>query len=364
MGQYCSATWSDGGWAFSSHTALDGDPCAGLLGGTIRHAGMYSVNGMNNVVERCTDGRIMLFAEAGQKPLTDAFDDALGHPGCTFAVSPWEFPVFASPFSLAPLPGGYAHGTGFDFARDPYKTIDLLHDFKIAGGSTAAHVLDYQGDDKDGSGFIDDHQGHDFVMNDGTTIRAVADGVVDMARARDVSAGSSGCQNNGKQREVYIRHRFSGGKSRYDEVYESYYAHMESLAVSTGQIVHKGDIIGWSGHTGCTGGTPHMHMSVFRLSNTASALSYPLTINTDFLTAGADFNSDLGWQILVDPYGFFPPTSSAFDPWAWRGYDASASCYLWGGIPTPCVFGAQSTDLWVPGQEPPLSPHAGWAVEW
>lgn len=442
MGQYCSVTWSTGGWSFTSSGDLTGDPCKYIIthggpGGVIRRSGMYSLSGINNVVERCSDGRIMLFGGAGGTPLNSAFKDAQGHPGCVFNVSPRSFGGFNAPFSLSPLPAGYTHGTGVDLARDPYKSVDLLNDFKEPSGLTQAFIVDYQGNQRDGSpatkitaassgqklptaninvtstsafspspnklsvattnsgaqivtcagktttsftgctggtgtlatggpvlatwGFINDHQGHDFVMNDGTQIRAVADGIVDMARFRDVTNACGAA--NGTQGEIYIRHRFSGGKAEYDEWYESYYAHLETLAVSTGQIVHEGDPIGLSGHSGCTGGRSHLHMSVFRLTNTASALSYPLVINTDF-SPGKDQNSDFGWQIIIEPYGFFAPTTSAFDPWAWRAYTSTGGCYLWGGVSTPCNWGAQSVDLWTSGQTPPLSPFNGWPVIW
>jgi murein DD-endopeptidase MepM/ murein hydrolase activator NlpD len=434
MGQYCSETWPTGGWSFTSHTDLTGDPCAGQTG-TIAHAGMYSAAGENNVVERCTDGRVMLFFGSGNTPLTAAFNDASGHPGCTFAVSPWSFPVFQSPFALAPLPAGYAHVTGFDFARFPYIFVDLLHDFGVTGGLTQAFILDQSGQQRDGSpitsvasasngqsitagtlnvastagfphsgtlgvatvangrqivaytgatstaftgvttkgtgtvatnglvdlswGFVDDHQGHDYLMADGAPIHAVADGVVDTARFRDVSLI---CPGHGDQGEIYIRHRFSGGKATYDEDYESYYAHLETINVTTGQIVHKGDVIGFSGHAGCTGGTPHLHLSVFRLSNTASALSYPLVVNTTF-TSGSDQNSDLAYRQVIDPDGFTPPTSRSFDPWAWRGFDGSKSCFdsLRGWV--PCDWGGLSVNLWTSGQEPPLTPAAN-PVTW
>jgi murein DD-endopeptidase MepM/ murein hydrolase activator NlpD len=443
MGQYCSITWPGGGWSFTSHTDLSGDPCAGApAGGTVQRAGMYSASGVNFVVERCTDGRVGLRGGAGNAPLTAAFNDAKGHPGCVFSVSPQAFPVFNSPFSLSPLPNGYNHNTGFDFARYPYYFVDLQDDFKVAGGRPQSFILDQQGAQKDGAitttlaaasnglnvatatkidvvstdgflpsgtlevatiangaqpvqysgktatsftglsappkvtlrgtlatgglvakpyGFIDDHSGHDFRMTAGATIYAVADGVVDMARQRDVT--NVGCSNSGNwQAEVYIRHRFTGGKAQYDEVYESYYAHMQSISVVTGQIVHKGQAIGVSGHSGCTGGADHLHFGVFRMTNTASALSYPLIINTDF-ASGKDQNSDLGYRQIIEPYGFYPPTPPAFDPWGWRGVVPSKVCGGSNGKSLPCDWGALSVDLWAPGQQPSLSP-SGDAVTW
>jgi len=327
---------------------------------------------------------------------------------------------------LNPLPAGYEHGSGFDFARGPFLSVDQKNDWQIAGGLTQAFIVDKWGQQRDGSpattltslsnnvvlpastlhvastagfnagantlsvatkssgaaivtctgttstsftgctttyggtlgtggpvalswGFINDHQGYDIKMNDGTPIYAMADGVVDMARFRDVTyACGSG---NGTQAEIYIRHRFSGGKGRYDEYYESYYAHLEWIAVSTGTTVHKGDLLGYSGHSGCTGGTPHLHYQVMRLTNTAAKLSYPLVINTSFGQFD-DPNSDLGYRHVIDPGGFYAPTAPAFDPWAWRSFTSTLD------------WGAQSVNLWTSGQEPPLNPHSGWAVTW
>jgi hypothetical protein len=92
MGQYCSMTWPGSGWGFASNADLTGDPCQYMIdhaapGGVIQHSGMYTLNGINNVVERCSDGRIMLYGGSGQQPLTDAFNDAQGHPGCIFNVA-------------------------------------------------------------------------------------------------------------------------------------------------------------------------------------------------------------------------------------------------------------------------------------
>nr|HEX4316311.1 M23 family metallopeptidase [Kofleriaceae bacterium] len=431
MGQYCSVTYAGGGWGFSSGTSLTADPCSSAgTGATIAHAGLYSAAGTNNVVERCTDGRIGTWRGAGNGPLTAAYNDAANNhrPGCTFAVTPESMPVFQSPFSVTTLPTNYSHGTGMDFARFPYYQIDLLNDRQIPGARDQAFILDNHGNQKDGStateigaasngatlpvstlhvsstasfpatgtleiatidngamfmtytgktattftglssanqvygelaqgdivvepsGYVDDHQGNDFNMADGTPLYAVADGVVDMSRARDVSQHADTCPF-GPQNEIYIRHRISGGIAKYDEVYESYYAHMSSRKVATGQIVHKGDLIGYSGHTGCASG-PHLHLSVFRLSNTASAYSFPLIINTGF-GAGDDFNSDLAYRQIVEPYGFWAPTSHSFDPWGWMANDATKTCYDSARGNVACDWGALSPDLWESGQEPP-----------
>ena len=57
MGNYCSVTWPNGGWAFASDTN-GGDPCKYIqdrsaAGGTIQRKGLYANNNWNRVVYRC-----------------------------------------------------------------------------------------------------------------------------------------------------------------------------------------------------------------------------------------------------------------------------------------------------------------------
>src|SRR5690349_12393592 len=54
MGHYCSGTWSNVGWAFTSDTN-GGDPCSVIVstGGTVQRKGLYANNNWNRVVYRC-----------------------------------------------------------------------------------------------------------------------------------------------------------------------------------------------------------------------------------------------------------------------------------------------------------------------
>ncbi|MFD5769852.1 peptidoglycan DD-metalloendopeptidase family protein [Streptomyces sp. NPDC127049] len=85
------------------------------------------------------------------------------------------------------------------------------------------------------------HTGADFIASSGTTVRAVGAGTV-------VSAGWSGAYGN----EVVIQHA-DGNYSQY--------AHLSSLAVSSGQSVSGGQQIGLSGSTGNSTG-PHLHFEI------------------------------------------------------------------------------------------------------
>lgn len=91
------------------------------------------------------------------------------------------------------------------------------------------------------------HKGVDLASPMGTPIRAAADGVV--SRADWFS--SYGLY-------VSLEH---GGQI------ETRYGHMSRLNVAAGQIVHKGDIIGYVGSTGRSTG-PHLHYEV-RIAGTA-----------------------------------------------------------------------------------------------
>lgn len=81
------------------------------------------------------------------------------------------------------------------------------------------------------------HKGTDFAARIGTPIMATANGTVTESRRRG---------GNGK----YV-------KIRHNDTYSTQYLHMSRQAVKKGQFVKQGDIIGYVGMTGNTGG-PHV----------------------------------------------------------------------------------------------------------
>ncbi len=81
------------------------------------------------------------------------------------------------------------------------------------------------------------HKGTDFAAPIGTPILATADGTV-----------SESARKGGNGNYVKIRH---------NSTYETQYLHMKSRNVRPGQYVQQGDVIGWVGMTGNTGG-PHV----------------------------------------------------------------------------------------------------------
>ena len=81
------------------------------------------------------------------------------------------------------------------------------------------------------------HKGTDFAAPIGTPIRATANGTV--------------------TKSTYARGNGNYVKIRHNATYETQYLHMKKRKVKVGQFVKQGDVIGWVGMTGNTGG-PHV----------------------------------------------------------------------------------------------------------
>jgi murein DD-endopeptidase MepM/ murein hydrolase activator NlpD len=88
------------------------------------------------------------------------------------------------------------------------------------------------------------HSGLDFSAPQGTPIYATADG-------RVTTAGNLG---NGFGNNVVISHGFG---------YETLYGHMYRIKAKLGQMVKRGEVIGWIGSTGKSTG-PHLHYEVHK----------------------------------------------------------------------------------------------------
>ncbi|HTB34551.1 MAG TPA: M23 family metallopeptidase [bacterium] len=86
------------------------------------------------------------------------------------------------------------------------------------------------------------HQGVDLRAPDGSTILAAADGVVLLARHHLALSGNT----------VLLDHGYG---------LVSAYFHLSRLAVSPGQKVAKGQVLGLSGHSGLSAG-PHLHFEL------------------------------------------------------------------------------------------------------
>jgi murein DD-endopeptidase MepM/ murein hydrolase activator NlpD len=88
------------------------------------------------------------------------------------------------------------------------------------------------------------HAGLDFTAPQGTPIYATADGTV-------TTAGNTG---NGYGNHVVINHGYG---------YETLFGHMVRVKVRVGEVVKRGEVIGWVGSTGKSTG-PHCHYEVHK----------------------------------------------------------------------------------------------------
>ena len=98
------------------------------------------------------------------------------------------------------------------------------------------------------------HNGMDFTAPTGSPIFATGDGIVDRA-----DAAASGFGNH-----VVINHGFG---------YESLYAHLSQYNCRPGQVVKRGDIIGYVGSTGRSQG-PHCHYEVHKDGAVVNPLNF------------------------------------------------------------------------------------------
>lgn len=119
-----------------------------------------------------------------------------------------------------------------------------------------------------GSGYgprsLDNHKGIDINASDGGTI--LGHEIVAAASGYIATAENSCTHNYGKSYSCGC----GGGYGRYvvirhdDGSYATLYGHMSSVAVSRGQHVSQGQLIGYAGTTGYSFG-PHLHFEVHRL---------------------------------------------------------------------------------------------------
>ncbi|HET9588104.1 MAG TPA: M23 family metallopeptidase [Anaerolineales bacterium] len=89
------------------------------------------------------------------------------------------------------------------------------------------------------------HNGIDYGISNGTSIRAAAAGTVDKVTFENGGYGN------------YVRLSHLDGSRKYF----TYYAHLASAAVSPGQTVQAGTAIGFSNNTGASTG-PHLHFGL------------------------------------------------------------------------------------------------------
>ncbi len=232
---------------------------------------------------------------AGAAQLADPADPALAYTPWHYAAQlPWgpleegasHVPEAAAPGAFLTLPFRGAHyvTSGFDHCNPDYTADGVICRFD--------GTVSYAGNGSDWLGYsitagkadylyYDGHDGYDYGLFY-EPVLAAADGVVTMAGWSVPS-----CPKCGFGLGVKIDHQNG---------YSTLYGHLSHVAVSTGQRVRRGQVLGTSGTTGSSTGE-HLHFGLY-------------------LTQA--------W-LPVDPYGWY---GAGPDPW---GHDAGD---LWlGGSP-------------------------------
>jgi murein DD-endopeptidase MepM/ murein hydrolase activator NlpD len=130
-------------------------------------------------------------------------------------------------------------------------------------------------------GYVRMHAGIDFGAPYGSPIYAASDG-------RVAYSGRKGGNGN------YVQISHSGGIS-------TGYSHMSRIAASSGQIVRRGQIIGYVGSTGLSTGS-HLHYSLYRNGKAINPLSIKFTSRAQLSGADlANFRSRLNTLKSVSP---------------------------------------------------------------
>ncbi len=134
----------------------------------------------------------------------------------------------------------------------PFDSVKISQKYGITDFSTRTNIYNGQG-----------HNGVDFAVNVGTTVKAVLSGTVEGAGDTDpICPGAS----NGKW--ILIRH---------DNGLSSIYAHLSLIKVSAGDKVSTGEVIGLSGYSGFVYPPgprgAHLHLGLF-ISQGVKIMSY------------------------------------------------------------------------------------------
>lgn len=142
------------------------------------------------------------------------------------------------------------------------------------------------------------HPGVDIRVPQGTPIRSIANGVVESVRE----------DGGGFGKLIVIRHPHMPDPvhADYETVLHSVYAHLSAQLVVEGDVVAKGQLIGYSGKTGDATG-PHLHFQIDR--NTAPWHPFWPFNGADLKAAGLStlqaingrFHQDIGIKYTVNP---------------------------------------------------------------
>lgn len=160
----------------------------------------------------------------------------------------------------------------------------------------------------DGQEYAGSHLAIDIKVPSGTPVYAIGNGVVDKTSQQLYGFG----------KHIVIEHKNfpSYNNSSQKTIYFSSYSHLNTISVHEGEIVRKGDLIGYSGSTG-TSTTPHIHFQI----DTTSAPWHPFWPFTskEAADAGLSFtqavnaglNRDIAIQNTINPFLYVQKYSSS-----------------------------------------------------
>ena len=236
----------------------------------MRHAGSLIVGAaiISALVTACSDMSTLA-------PLADC----AGGPSVTALVPP----IFNKPFA-----GDFSVTNVFDH-DEPLATTDK-NDFQL---TTCGQKI---------RGGARGHNGYDFPMPIGTPVLAVAEGKIALAGLEPLLFCPA--LNKTVSGLVVVTRIRATPSVTIDAIY----GHLDSVNVKLDDSVHVGDVVGFSGTTGCSTG-PHLHFSAARV----------------FGRRG---------EVMIDPYGW---SGTGIDPWAVDSRGTS-SMWLWKDGQAPKLF--------------------------
>jgi murein DD-endopeptidase MepM/ murein hydrolase activator NlpD len=140
------------------------------------------------------------------------------------------------------------------------------------------------------------HSGVDFRAPVGTPVYAVADGVVEGTGDTDKT-----CPKASFGKWIFIRH--NNGLS-------TAFGHLSLIKVSAGQIVTKGDLVGYSGNTGHSTG-PHLHLTVYASNGVDGEAGARITERPSTGCSGKVYTMPLApTNAYLDPLLYLPKTGA------------------------------------------------------
>ncbi len=210
---------------------------------------------------------------------------------------PWRLAVIAAAFAVAACKGPTAptaQATACNPTATTARQVQPLFSKPFGGEFPLGNLFDH---DKpfvfeDTNGYqitmcgsretnqVDGHNGYDWRMPEGTSLFAVADGLV-MFAGQEPPFFCPPLNRSVQALYVQLRHRAPDGSE-----YISIYGHLSRVSVTQGDVIVDHALIGLSGNTGCSG-TPHLHFGAFR-------------------------GRPSGEFVAIDPYGWHASTA---DPW-------------------------------------------------